>query len=478
MSDFLNEGKLKYDSPRYSEMYVFLNHILTIAKSNPNYPMTNDIVYSELEKFTLPGRDFESPGRPKKAEHLFSNWISRFQNTPNISVFNSENWKYWCQFVNKSQRGEYIKLYVPLDSEGLENGVNELFEFMAKHDMHHQSKVGKFLRNDNVVIRLDKGDEKSLRMLIDFINSNPRIKNHMNKPNPFLPCIDGIGVMNETGISYNSELCDIIVSYVNMKKNQGRIDVEDFIQFAKQNMYKKEMHSAFMKATSSEPQYFDAKENLHGPIEKKGLTELQKQAVLNDTIKATYEKYGMHQVVTALMQVITSNNYSYFTNGREGYRDFLKANVRKDEIEKMISYNIQSVYRRQYTNLRDMIEDYCRYFFEDGMVSKLDEMCAVTLENHGTNFLQGSINRYCRTGLWDSFSRFKKGDRSGRNYRDNCRYIPQQSMLATVRKSLKAKGIDASYISNENLSAIYAQTLAESTYEINFDEDQDMKFYR
>lgn len=478
MNDFLNEGKLQYDAPRYDEMSVFLNHILTIAKSNPNYPLTNDIVYSELEKFTLPGKDFQSPGRPKKVEHLFSTWINRFKNVPNVSVFNAENWKYWCQFVNKSYANEFIKVYVPLDGEGLEDGVNDIFDFLAKHDIHHQSKVGKFLRNDNVVIRLDKGDEKSLRMLIDYINSNPRIKKHMNKTNPFLPSINGIGVMNETGISYNSELCDIIVSYVNQKKTQGKIDVNDFITFAKENMYKKELHSAFTKATSSQPQYFDAKENIYGYVEKGGLTNIQKQTLLNDTIRATYEKYGIHQAVTALMKVITANDYSYFTNGQVGYRDFLRKNVKKDEINNMIKNGVQGIYRKIFPNLKNMIESYCRYYFEDGMVAKLDEMCEVTLENHGPEFLQGSINRYCRTGLWDSFSRFKKGDASGRNYRNNCRYIPAESMLATVRKSLKAKGIDASYISNENLATMYAQALADSAYQINFDEDADMKIYR
>ena len=79
MNDFLNEGKLQYDAPRYDEMYVFINHILTIAKSNPNFHINSDIVYSELEKFTLPGKDFQSPGKAKKVEHLFPKWIERFE---------------------------------------------------------------------------------------------------------------------------------------------------------------------------------------------------------------------------------------------------------------------------------------------------------------------------------------------------------------------------------------------------------------
>ena len=478
MNDFLNEGKLKYDAPRYDEIEKFLNHIHTIVKYNPFLKFSEDIVYSELEKCTLPQKDFDSPGKTKYVKPLFDKWINAFRNIPNIRVFNSEKWEYWCQFVNKSYTDEYIKIYIPLDSEGLESCVTDIFAFMAKHDMHHQSKVGKYLRNDNVVIRLDKGDEKSLKMLLDYIKSNPNIQAHLNKTNPFLPCINGIGVMNETGISYNSELCSIITEYIKQHKTDRQINVDDFIKYAKQRMYKKEMHSAFTKATSGQTQYFDAHENIHGVVEKKGLTDLQKHTLLNGTIKATYEKYGIKQVITAIMKAITVNDFGYFTNGTQGYRDFLKQNVTKDEINKMIATSIIGIYKKQYTNLRDIVVDYCKYYVEDNMVSKLDEMCEVTLENHGTEFLSGSINRYCRTGKIDSFSRFKKGDKSGRNYRDNCRYISPESTLYIVRKSLKQKGVDTTYISNDMLSSIYANALSDSKYTIGFEDDSDMKIYR
>ena len=80
MSDFLNQSKLKYDEPRYDEIYVFINHMLTIAKSNPDIQITRDMVYSELEKFTLPGKDFKSAGQTKKVNHLFQEWINYFEN--------------------------------------------------------------------------------------------------------------------------------------------------------------------------------------------------------------------------------------------------------------------------------------------------------------------------------------------------------------------------------------------------------------
>ena len=477
MNNFLNEGTLKYDAPRYDEMYVFINHILTIAKSNPGIYIDESIVYSELEKFTLPGKDFESPGKAKKVEHLFSKWIERFEGTKNISVFNAYNWPYWCQFTNKSQRGEYIKMYVPIDGEGLEECVNLIFDFMAKHDMHHQSKVGKFLRNDNVVIRLDKGDEKSLRMLIDFITHNEKIQRHLNKTNPFLPNINGIGVMNETGITYNGELCELISRYVNERRNDARLDLQDFIKYVKENTHKQEIYSAFEHATNNEPSYFDANERIHGFV-KRGLSESQKQTLLNDTLIATYEKYGMEQVLGALMKAIRNNDYSSFTNGNKGYRNMLRKHVSKEEIEKMISRNVQTIYKRSFTNLRDKLNAYCVYLLEDKMIYKLDEMCEVTLENRGMDFLKNAIEAYCSGGTPRNFSRFKKGDSSGRNYRENCRYIPQSSMIAALRKSLKVKGIDASYVPNDSLAEMYAQILHDSRYEMDLNSDDDIKIYR
>ena len=474
MNDFLNEGKLRYDTPRYDEMYVFLNHILTIAKSN-NMDVSDRLVYGELEKFTLPRKDLDLIGRPKKVEHLFAKWINRFREKGNISVYNTENWPYWCQFVNKGYANEFIKLYVPINEEGLEECVNLIFDFMAQHDMSHQSKVGKFLRNDNVVIRLNKGDEKSLRMLLDFINNNPKIQQHLNKTNPFLPNINGIGVMNETGITYNGELCELISRYVNERRNQSKLDVQDFIKYVKENTYKQEIYSAFDHATNIEPGYFDANENIYGPV-RRGLSNIQKQTLLNDTLIATYQKYGMDQVHTALMKAIRNNDYGYFTN--EGYRNMLRKNVSRNEIEQMISSNVHTIFGREYTNLRDMIYAYCSYLLEDQMVFRLDEMCEVTLENRGIDFLKRAIEGYCSSGNPRNFSRFKQGDTTGRNYRENCRYIPQHSMITAVRKSLKSKGIDASYIPNDRLAQMYVQALQESRYEVALNEDNDMKFYR
>ena len=474
MSDFLNQSKLKYDEPRYDEIYVFINHMLTIAKSNPDIQITRDMVYSELEKFTLPGKDFKSAGQTKKVNHLFQEWINYFENIQNIKVYIGEDNQRWCRFINRAPDDNFIKLYIPIDSEGIEECVKEIFEFIASNDISHQSKIDTMLRNDNFVIRLNRGDEESLNKIISFITSNEKIKKYLNKTNPFIPNINAIGVINETGITYNGTISEIIAKYINEKRSQVKLNVEEFIKYMKNNIYKKEIYAAFEHATSAEATYFDSQENIYGYIKIK-MNESQKYTLLNDALRDTYEKYGMEHLVNALIKILRNNDYSGISNEKE-YRDLLERYISKDELDRLISYNIKTIYGREFTNIKDKLNAYCSYLFENQMITKLDEMCEVTLQNSGEKQLCGAIEEYIRTGNSNGFSRFKNND--SKNYRDNCEYIPQQAMISVIRKSLKVKGIDASYISNDTLAQIYAQTLKESRYEQELNEDDDIKIYR
>ena len=95
MNDELNNG-FKYDKSRLNEMQRFLNHIHTIARSNPNLDITSSIVYNELKNWNLKSSDRDEYRRPRKVDDLFPVWINGFKGTENIGVFVSENFKYWC----------------------------------------------------------------------------------------------------------------------------------------------------------------------------------------------------------------------------------------------------------------------------------------------------------------------------------------------------------------------------------------------
>lgn len=484
MNNALNDKKLKYDAPRNSEMYVFLNHMLAIAKSNPNMYFSHDIVYNELKKFTLPQSDLDRYKQPKSVEHLFTRWINDFKNVKNISVYNAENWKYWCQFTNNGYSDEYIKIYVPIDGEGIYDCVEDIFNFMAKHDMSHQSKVGRFLRNDNVVIRLHKGDEKSLRLLIEYIKTNPRIQYHLNKTNPFLPSIDGIGVMNETGISYNDKLCKAITDFINKNKYKNKVTVDEFLKYMKENIYKREVYLAFKHATDENPQYFDVNEKIDGFIsenEKNNqsmLTDLQKHTLLNDTIKATYEKYGLYQVKTALYNAITKGNYNNFTNGNKKYRQQLTINVTPEEIKEFMLETMKTITNNEYFDISELVNDYCSFYLKDLLIYKLDDMCQVTLDNYGTQALAGALNKYIYFKQTNGFSRFRKDGIDKINYREYCKYFEPKTMLRTLRESLHMKGIDTSIIKNEQLIGYYSNVLSNSDYKKIIETQETSSFSR
>ena len=142
----------------------------------------------------------------------------------------------------------------------------------------------------------------------------------------------------------------------------------------KRYTYKREVFSAFKHATSSEEQYFDANEIIYGNVSREEkessnqqrvqieqktpqnqvLTDLQKHTLLNDTIKVTFDKYGMNQVTTALLHAINRGYYDYFSNGNGKYRDYLKSNVSPQEIECKV--NELDIVSRLYQNVRMMYD--------------------------------------------------------------------------------------------------------------------------
>lgn len=469
MNDFLNEGKLTFDSPKYDKMQLFLNHILTIVKNNPNLVLSSDVVYSQMKICSLKKTDFADRGIAKTNKHLFQTWIDRFKNIQNISVFNSESWKYWCQFVNERPSEEYIKLYIPIDSVGLEKGVNDIFEFIAKNNICHCSKVARDLRNDNVIVRLVKGDEESLRKILDYINNNEYIQNHLNETNPFIPCINGIGVMNETGISYNDEMAQLISRFINERKNNQSIDIKDFLDFADKNIYRKEVYEAFKNASKNEKQYFDANADIKGIVKRKEeFNKHEKQSLLNDAIKYTYLKYGKNQIITALTEIIENGNYGYVTDANRGLRGLLKNNVSKNEVKQMIEDTLKQFNKKQYTSLEEMISDYCGYYLNDTLVRKLDNMCQVTLNNYDVNFLIGAIKQFLISGKSVGFSRYRKNSEDKHNYREDCKYFDSKTMTQTIKRSLILKGINLQDYQNTDITSLYANILNNSDYKKHY----------
>ncbi len=154
----------------------------------------------------------------------FRNWCRKGR--MNTNTFVSPLWQYFCQFISRDAKAvgksNHIKVYVPLDSNHIERGVNELFDFLDQNNIPHQSKVGRKIRFDDVVIRLT--NEEDLNKLLNFVNNNKYIQEGLIKPNPFAYNENDIALACDGHLSYNATVANYILLYMKKLKEHNALD--------------------------------------------------------------------------------------------------------------------------------------------------------------------------------------------------------------------------------------------------------------
>ena len=314
-----------YDGPRKNEMDEMLQFLY---KMSAKRPLDHSDVYNTLSFYGLKKEDrpIDRNGRVvldglNNTEH-FRYWIERFYGKDNIDVFVNPGWSYFCQFVNNLPHSteHFIKLYIPIDAAHLHDGANILFDFLERNNISHLSKISKKLRVDNVIVRLNYNDRETAMKIINFINSNPYLKSGLNKPNPFVPTVNGIGYIQDYGFSYVSDLAHYICLYINSCRKQGLPDVNaegfrDFLQDCKKSnvvlaAHQKEFDGIMMH--NFDIAYTGIAKSLNSSI---NLTTEQKRKILIDSLKETYRLHGIDQVKEAILQIVKYNNYASMSNG-------------------------------------------------------------------------------------------------------------------------------------------------------------------
>ena len=223
---------------RYKKMDDFLKAWRDIALENPQYSFSDEgmrnAIYKNLVRIGIDQKDIN---RDISNEGMFNRWIARFKNQPNIDVFVTENWKYFCQFTNRKEvfnhgRNEAIKIYVPLDIEHLEQGANQIFDFMAEKNIAHASKIGRNLRVDNIVIRVS--NEEDAKAVLNFINKNKYIQEGLYNPNPFVYNNGKIAMACDRNLSYNNTIATFIAMYIEQRKKENKLQsvkLSDFVRY-------------------------------------------------------------------------------------------------------------------------------------------------------------------------------------------------------------------------------------------------------
>ncbi len=462
-----------FDGDRKLEMDEILNFMYKITNTRP---ITRNDVYAVLKFYNLKNDDRVKDKFGREVfdgidnEGFFKYWENRFASKKHIHVYVDPRWTYFFQFTNNISHSteRFIKLYVALDSKHLYDGANLLFDFLERNNISHLSKISKKLRVDNVIIRLNYDDFESAKKIIDFINKTPFLKAGLNKPNPFIPTINGIGYMQEHGNSYNSDISDFIKEYLNVARRRGQesVSAEEFRTFLqecqKNNITYVPDQIDFDDSLMNtfEIAYTGKNKNLNANNISR-LNNEQKRSLLINALRATFSKYGINQVRTALIQIIKFNNYGFVTNGgpNNRYRENLKKYLTPEDIMDIINIVNKAKNDMKFLTVEDKINAFCMELFRNELPFILDDICGVTLENYGASQVSMALNEYMRTGSGRYFSRFKNGDQSI-NYRDKLRMFDRTSFMKVVFDSLTNKGIEAKNIPYQELLHVYADAIA------------------
>ncbi len=178
-------------------------------------------------------------------------------------------------------------------------------------------------------------------------------------------------------------------------------------------------------------------------------------------LRATYQKYGMVQIKTALIKIIKEDNYIYVSNGGNNmYRERIKENISSSEVFNIINNIINVKPYMKFFKLEDKINAFCNKLFSNDLPFLLDDICKVTLSNYSEFQVQRALEEFIKSGKVDYFSRFKDGN-TDVNYRDKLKMFDRKSFPRVIISALNNKGIDTRNIPYQDICKTYAKALAQ-----------------
>lgn len=223
------------NNERLKEMNNILIQLKEYAKVNNITDDFHKIIYRYLHDYNV--------GNEKNlnVKNKFPFWINRYS-TKRTNCVNTPKYPYWCQFINENypnqtlMESDPVKIYIPLKSSYIYNGVNKIFDFCEQNSIIHNSKVAATIRNDNVVLRVM--DVNDAIKIINYVNNDPYLQEGHLKPNPFCFQVDFTGLAVDNYNSYNENVAKFLEKYLKYSKNTNNLDnvsVTNFYNFVKNN---------------------------------------------------------------------------------------------------------------------------------------------------------------------------------------------------------------------------------------------------
>lgn len=363
-------------------MNDFFEKLKKIFKEKPEYleGKLEDFIYNQLIFHNLGKKDEAQ----KSVEDCFYGWDYKYNK--NNKIINYEG-DYFYYFKHNEQDilKDAIKLYIPMDSNHILEGVNQLFDFIIENNISHNSKVASKIRNDCVVVRVSNLDDA--KKIIDFVKNNEYINEGLLNINPFTLNINGVGFAKDSHFSYNDEIAKSIANLIKILNEKDRLDslnVDTFILYLEQlkddNLFLSELHKLQLAVIKNKNLSFDELEN-------NIYTKLaDKEELLRDIIILQYRKKGITETMSAIKQFILDEDIDNFVN-IDGCNKKIKYNFTSNDIRQMLINNGMS------------LEEYVDYLLEDvSEIKILENAYKETLKKYGAEQAKSAILQYIADG--------------------------------------------------------------------------------
>ena len=363
---------------------------------------------------------------------LFYKWIKKFKKKKNIDVFCSYNWRYFCQFVNGYTDTDCYKIYVPSDSEHIYDSANRIFNFLRKNNIKHTSKIGKRIRIDDIVIRVNS--EEDCKKVLDFVNKDKYIKEGAFSSNVFALSHGIANVAYDGDTSYNVVVSSLIADYINtmhdIRADAYAVNINTFINyidsFIKNNKdyYSKLGESVNVDCEFSNEEFIKITDLLKANLRGQGISyyydfmrkvkgiELNKEAKSNSfsedmsflSYRDRYNKdtdYIVEDIFLYFMKKYNKDGFEQIKKFISGNYDGLKENKHLYDLFMRSNINVYDYCSRVFVQNEKACEDIIRTMMINCIIDSLKERFAESELYTGVSAEEQSlynISEYIKSG--------------------------------------------------------------------------------
>lgn len=451
------------DKGNLKEIEEIINSLISIKRNNPDFMFDEHFVYLFISQYDVKETDKVDAVSGKSCREFFSYWESKFKYSNHVRAFVPENRKYFFVFSkgHLTKGDDLIKLYIPLSYDNIKDSVTDIISYIEQLDVDHESKVSSNIRSDDFVVRVPFSAAESAFAIIDYIKNNPKLKSSIEKLNPFVPSYEGIGIMNENGSSYNSQIASVITSYIyhlETQNNDFSWTLDDFYNYAYNKLKTRSFKDCLNVIYDKPIEYVN-----HEKFDK-----YEKMTLIYGAVLETIKKYGLAQGKAALKHAVCDNDFRYFTRGEKGHnnRDVLKIAFTPPE---RVMDTLVDVFNYSNSTEDEIVDIFFNNVVSINPLIMFQKICDVTYNKYGIEHLFCALKSYLTDGTVNRFSRyeFDNINDNQKNYRNALKELDYVYIRKILYDTLSREGFFLSDDSPESISQAYIKKIQSSSHRLS-----------